>query len=98
MAAVRRKLNVTWEDETTDARLEDVVATVSPRVASLLGYPYDHEFVPADHAFGSLFLNACLYEFSDALDDFEVNYAKTIYSERMWLVGAGGGSDAEAQG
>lgn len=98
MEAVRRKCNVSWDDGTTSARLEDVVATVSPRLSSLLGYPSDHEFTPADHAFGSLFLNACLYEFSDALDDFEGNYAGVIHSERLLVVAAGGGSDAQAEG
>ncbi len=86
MAAVRRKLNVTWDDETTDARLQDVVETVSPRLASLLGYPSDYVFLPTNRAFGSLFLNACLYEFSDAWDDFEKNYADVIHSERLLAV------------
>ena len=87
MAEVRGKCNVSWDDETTNARLEVVVATVSPRLSSLLGYPSDHEFTPSDHAFGSPFLNACLYEFSDALDDFEGNYADVIHSERLFLLG-----------
>lgn len=95
MEAVRRKCNVSWDDETTSARLDDVVAAVSPRLASLLGYPSDHEFTPSDHAFGSLFLNACLYEFSDALDDFEGNYADVIHSERLFVMGA---ANAQAEG
>ncbi len=86
MAAVRRKLNVTWTDADTDARLQDVVETVSPRLASLLGYPSDYVFLPTNRAFGSLFLNACLYEFSDAWDDFENNYADVIHSERLLAV------------
>lgn len=98
MAAVRDKVNVTWDDETTSARLEMVVATVSPRLSSLIGYPSDHEFTPTDHSFGSLFLNACLYEFSDALDDFEGNYADIIQSERLWNIAHGGVEDAQAQG
>ncbi len=86
IAAVRRKLNITWEDADTSARLDDVVATVSPRLASLLGYPSDYVFLPTNRAFGSLFLNACLYEFSDAWDDFEKNYADVINSERLLVV------------
>ena len=86
MAAVRRKCNVTWTDADTDARLQDVVEAVSPRLASLLGYPSDYVFLPTNRAFGSLFLNACLYEFSDAWDDFEKNYADVIHSERLLAV------------
>lgn len=92
MAAVRRKVNVTWgDDPTTEARLQDVVETVSPRLAPLLGYPADHAFSSADKggAWG-LFLNGCLYEFSDAWDDFTKNYAQEILSVRMFLLGRGG--------
>ena len=94
MAAVRRKLNVTWTDEDTDARLQDVVETVSPRLARLVGYPSTHEFTSADDAWG-LFLNGCLYEFSDAWDDFERNYANEILSTSLVVLGA---QDAQAQG
>lgn len=88
IAAVRRKLNITWEDADTSARLDDVVATVSPRLASLLGYPSNHEFTSADKGAWGLFLNGCLYEFSDAWDDFTTNYADEILSARLLLVGA----------
>lgn len=87
MAAVRRKLNVTWTDADTEARLQDVVETVSPRLASLLSYPFDHEFTSADGSAWGLFLNGCLYEFSDAWDDFTSNYASEILSVRMYLLG-----------
>ena len=95
MAAVRRKLNVTWTDTDTDARLQDVVETVSPRLASLLGYESSHEFTSADEDAWGLFLNGCLYEFSDAWDDFTTNYADEILSTRLKILGA---QDAQAQG
>ena len=88
MAAVRRKLNVTWEDDGTEARLEDVVGTVSPRLASLLGYESSHAFSEADGGAWGLFLNGCLYEFSDAWDDFESNYATEIQSVRLMVAAA----------
>lgn len=95
MAAVRRKLNVTWTDADTDARLQDVVDAVSPRLARLVGYPADHEFASTDGDTWGLFLNGCLYEFSDAWDDFTTNYADEILSTRMLVLGA---QDAQAQG
>ena len=95
MAAVRRKTNVTWTDADTDARLQDVVETVSPRLASLLGYESSHEFTSADGDAWGLFLNGCLYEFSDAWDDFTTNYADEILSTRLKILGA---QDAQAQG
>ena len=77
LAAVRRKLNVTWQDEGTEARIQDVIDVVSTPLAKRCGLPADHEFTRTDPEF-ALFLNACLYEFSDALDDFWDNYASDI--------------------
>ncbi len=88
MAAVKRKVNVTWEDSTTNARLEDVVGIVSPRLSSLLGYDSDHEYASTDGEAWGLFLNACLYEFSDAWDDFVTNYEHEIMSCRLLIVSA----------
>ena len=87
MAAVRRKLNVTWTDEGTEARLQDVVDTVSPRLSSLLGYPSEHSFTKGDGEAWGHFLHGCLYEFSDAWDDFTENYAREILSTRVHLLG-----------
>lgn len=77
LAAVRRKLNVTWTDSGTEARVSDVVATVSPALALRCGLDQAHEFSTGDPEW-ALFLNACLYEFSDALDDFWENYASEV--------------------
>ena len=91
MAAVKRKLNVTWQDPDTDARLADVIASVSPRLGSLLGYGAHHAFSEPDGQAWGLFLNACLYEFSDAWDDFTVNYEREIQSVRLLNVAVGDG-------
>lgn len=77
LAAVRRKLNVTWDDETTERRIEDVIESVSVPLAKRCGLGDDHAFRSDDPEW-ALFLNACLYEFSDALDDFWENYAPDI--------------------
>ena len=95
--AVRRKLNVTWDNVNTDARVQDVVDSVSPRLASLLGYAATHEFSAEDGEAWGLFLNGCLYEFSDAWDDFVSHYEREIQSVRLHNLAAGD-EDAEAQG
>ena len=94
MAAVRRKCGYFEPEPNMDARLEDVVSVVSPRLASLLGYESFHEFTDADGGAWGLFLNGCAYEYSDAWDDFVVNYASEIQSERLMVVAA----NAQAQG
>ncbi|MCI6843810.1 MAG: hypothetical protein MR874_03500 [Coriobacteriaceae bacterium] len=96
MAAVRRKLNVTWDDASTDARIADVVASVTPALAARLGYPSGHGFSVADGPTWSLFLSACLYEWSDALDDFWANYSAELAWARALVTAPeaqGGGGD-----
>lgn len=99
MDAVKRKLNVTWDSNVTDERLQDVVDSVSPRLASLLGYEPTHEFSVEDGEAWGLFLNGCLYEFSDAWDDFTQNYEREIQSVRLLNIATeDGDADAETQG
>jgi hypothetical protein len=98
MAAVKRKLNVTWDSNVTDDRVQDVVDAVSPRLSSLLGFDAVHEFSKEDGEAWGLFLNACLYEFSDAWDDFTQNYEREIQSVRLLNIATEGDGDAEAQG
>lgn len=99
MAAVRRKLHITWDDEMTDQRLQDVVDAVSPRLASFLGYHPSHVFSSDDGEAWGLFLNGCLYEFSDAWDDFTSNYEREIQSVRLLVIASDYDpeSDTEAQ-
>ena len=98
MAAVKRKLNVTWDSNVTDERVQDVVDAVSPRLSSLLGFDTAHNFSKEDGEAWGLFLNACLYEFSDAWDDFTQNYEREIQSVRLLNLATEGDEDAEAQG
>ena len=98
MAAVKRKLNVTWDSNVTDERVQDVVDAVSPRLSSLLGFDATHEFGAEDGETWGLFLNGCLYEFSDAWDDFTQNYEREIQSVRLLNLATEGDEDVEAQG
>ena len=82
MAAVKRKLNITWESAETDARVADVVQSVTPVLSNRLAYEPSHAFSSDDGEAWPLFLNACLYEFSDAIDDFWTNYAVEIRAFR----------------
>lgn len=92
MDAVRRKLNVTWDDPGTEARIEDAVLVAGPRAASLLGLPGDHEFSVWDGALFGVFLDAVYYEFNNAADEFESNHERRIQSMR--LLNLAGGDDA----
>jgi len=83
MASVKRKLNITWEDEETDARLRDVIPAAAAVLRPRLALPASYEFSQDDPEAYGLLLNACLYEFSNAIDDFLVNYAREISQYRL---------------
>ena len=81
MASVRRKLNVTWQDADTDDRISDVIAKSEATMRRLCDCPADPTKWDAEDI--GLLQDACLYEFSNAMDDFRTNYADAIQSCRL---------------
>ena len=79
---VQRKLNITWEDEVTTARINEIIASAIPDLKHKLG------IVDADFDFSvagienTLFLNYCLYEWNHSLADFDINYERVIAQVR----------------
>lgn len=79
---VRRKLNITWSDPDTDARIADIIASASAHLLYQLGIA-DQDFnFAAPGIENVLFLAYCFYEWNHALDDFENNYRGMIMSAR----------------
>lgn len=75
---VKRKLNITWVDEDTDRRVEDIIASASPILRHRLGIA-DAKFdfsTPGQE--NTLFLALCLYEWNHAANEFWTNYADDI--------------------
>ena len=83
MASVRRKLNVTWSDADTDDRISDVIAKSEATMRRLCDCPADPTKWDAEDI--GLLQDACLYEFSNAMDDFRTNYADAIQACRLKL-------------
>ena len=82
MKQVLRKLNITWEDEDTTARIEEIMESAIPDLKRRLGIS-DSQFdfsVPGDE--NTLFKNYCLYEWNHCLNEFFVNYADMIAQVR----------------
>ena len=75
---VRRKLNITWNDEETDKRVNDIIASAMPILKHKLG------IADADFDFSApglenlLFLAYCLYEWNHAANEFDSNYANEL--------------------
>lgn len=91
-ALVKRKLDITWSDETTDARVSDIIAVAVPTMRHKLGVPRDYTFEEAGQE-QALFLSYCLYEWNHAAADFDANYLNDILQVRQkWQVS----SDADS--
>lgn len=80
---VKRKLNITWEDAETTQRLFDMIPSVKEKLRYKLGIVNKDFDFSASGLENELFLNACLYEFNHASDDFDKNYANDIMQSRM---------------
>lgn len=83
---VRRKLRVTYRDNEIDERIDEIMEQADLDLRSMLGISersFTFEDTGTEQA---LFLAYCFYEWNDALDDFEVNYAEKIAKCRdRWL-------------
>ena len=79
---VKRKLNITWDDPETEARVQDIINSAIPDLIHKLGITdKDFDFSVAG-AENTLFLSYCLYEWNHCLNEFETNYASLIGQTR----------------
>ena len=79
---VRRKLNITWSDPDTDARVADIIGSATAHLLYQLGIDdADFDF-SAPGIENILFLAYCFYEWNHALNDFGENYRGMIMSAR----------------
>ena len=75
---VKRKLNITWEDDDTNKRVEDIVQSAIPDMLHMLGIA-DPDFDFSEPGMENTLLKAyCLYEFNHCLNEFDANYATMI--------------------
>lgn len=79
---VKRKLNITWEDDETTSRLNDIIGSAIPDLIHRLGITTDDFDFAKAGAENTLFLAYCLYEWNHALNEFEDNYSKMIAQVR----------------
>lgn len=79
---VKRKLNITWNDDDTNDRVNDIMGGATSTLLHRLGIADpDFDFsVEGDE--NTLYLNYCLYERDHCLSEFFVNYAEMIASTR----------------
>lgn len=80
---VKRKLNITWSDEDTNGRLEDIIASAKPALRFKLGIADANFDFSVGGQENTLFLALCLYEWNHAASDFDHNYANDIAQCRV---------------
>ena len=83
LSQVERKLNITWTDEETTARLSEIINSAIPDLIHRLGINdlnFDFSKPGAENA---LFVNYCLYEWNHSLNEFFDNYAESISQIRV---------------
>lgn len=89
LAQVYGKLRVTWSDEATDARIRDVIIpTAEADLRFKIGIPESAEFDFATPGTENiLFLGHCYYQWNDAEDEYDGNYAAMLgQARRKWEV------------
>ena len=84
---VKRKLNVTWEDDDTTSRIEEIIESAIPDLKHRLGILDSNFDFSVAGAENTLFKNYCLYEWNHCLNEFWNNYAEDIAQIRAkWAV------------
>lgn len=77
-AQVKRKLNITWSDEDTNARVAEIIVSAIPYLLHRLGIA-DQDFDFSEPGLeNTLFLAWCLYEYNHCANEFDDNYANLI--------------------
>ena len=99
-AQVKRKLNVTWDDDDTTARIEEIMESAIPDLIHRLGVSDSSFDFSKSGDENTLFKNYCLYEWNHALPEFFVNYADMIAQVRArnevaYYLANGGDANAE---
>lgn len=79
---VKRKLNITWSDTDTDARVKDIMDSAAVELRHKIGLPQTFTFEEPGQE-QKLFLALCLYEWNHAANEFDANYANDLMQARQ---------------
>lgn len=82
LEAIKRHLNITWDDEDTDKKIRDMIADTQVQLDHLLGAKVDYSHPGAGR---DLFKSFCLYKWNNIGDEFESSYQKDINRLRRFL-------------
>lgn len=87
LAQAKRKLRIDAADTADDERIGEAVAVCAAYLAERIGVDEEGFDWSAPGRESALLMNAVLYEWNDALDDFWANYAAEVETARIpWMV------------
>lgn len=79
---VKRKCNITWNDDDTNTRITDIMTAAIPTLIHKLGIANpDFDFSVAGIE-NTLYVNYCFYEFNHCVNEFDDNYKNEIAQAR----------------
>jgi hypothetical protein len=79
ISKLKEKLNITWEDVSTENKLLNIVEDAKITLNHKLGAEIDYSKPGMER---TLFMNYCLYVWSDCANEFDKNYLSEIYQIR----------------
>lgn len=80
---IKRKCKITWDDDDTDTRLEEIIENADESMRHMLGMKgasADAFLEPGKTR--TLFENYCMYDWDNMLEEFEINYRREILAVR----------------
>ena len=84
---VKRKLNITWDDDDTTNRITEVIESAIPTLKHKLGISDSDFDFTAEGTENMLFKNYCLYEWNHCVNEFDANYFNDIAQvQAQWTV------------
>jgi len=84
---VKRKLNVTWDDDDTTKRIEEIIDSAIPILKHKLGIFESNFDFSVSGMENNLFKNYCLYEWNHCVNEFDDNYSNEIAQcQAIWSV------------
>lgn len=79
LECVKRKLSITWSDEDTDAKLQDIIDDAREAMNHKLGAEIDYTAPGMER---QLFLAYCMYVWNNCEDEFDKAYLSEILTIR----------------
>lgn len=78
---LKRSLRITWSDEHTEKRLQEIVEDAEIIINHKLGAEIDYS-APENAIARVVFLNYCIYAWNDCTEDFDEAYRSAILLAR----------------